>query len=65
VFAAGVIALVIFLILGKPSDARSYVHDEIARFRPTIRNGIGQIVGETLLLSGVVYIAHRLLKIRL
>jgi hypothetical protein len=63
--AAAVIAICPLLWLGPPSPAREYRQDEIARFSPTVRHGLVQLVGETLLLSGVVYASRRWLRIRL
>jgi hypothetical protein len=63
--AAGVIAILPYLWLGRPSISREYRQDEIARFSPTAGHGIVQLVGETLLLTGVVYVGRRWLRIRL
>lgn len=62
---AVVIAVCPYLWLGPPSPAREYRQDEIARFSPTGGHGIGQLLGETLLLCGVVYASRRWLRIRL
>jgi hypothetical protein len=63
--AGGVIAALFFLWLGPPSQAREYRQNEFARFAPTVVHGIVQLVGETLLLSCVVYVSRRWLRIRL
>jgi hypothetical protein len=63
--AAVVIAVVPYLWLGQPSIAREYGRNEFRRFAPTAGHGIGQLVGETLLLVGVVYVGRRWLRIRL
>jgi hypothetical protein len=63
--AAGVVAAYEFARLGLPSELRRYDHDEIARFRPTVAHGIGQLVGEALLLVIVAYAARRWFRVRL
>ena len=62
---SGVVAATLFVWLGPPSRAREYRKDEFARFAPTLRHGIVQLVGEALLLSGVAYAGRRWLRIRL
>jgi hypothetical protein len=63
--AAALIAAFPYLWLGRPSRAREYRQDEIARFSPTVVHGVVQLLGETLLLSGVVYVSRRWLRVRL
>jgi len=63
--AGGIVAALLFLCLGPPSHAREYRQNEFARFAPTAVHGIVQLVGEALLLSGVVYASRRWLRIRL
>ncbi len=65
ILATGLIALLLYGIIGNPSLARLYNHDEIARFNPDPGHGLVQLLGETLLLAMVVFIARRWLRIRL
>ncbi len=63
--SGGIVALVLFALLGLPSLSRLYQQDEIARFRPTVGHGIGQFAGESFLVGSVAYISHRWLRVRL
>jgi hypothetical protein len=65
ILAAGLIALVLYCIIGKPSITRLYNHNEIARFNPDLAHGVVQLMGETLLLAIIVFIARKWLRIRL
>ena len=59
------ISLVLYGIIGKPSFARLYNQNEIARFHPTLGHGIGQFFGEVLLVAIVAFIARKWLRVRL
>ena len=48
--AAGIIALILYYLLGRPSVSRLDTQDKIARFSPTVVHGIIQFVGELFLL---------------
>jgi hypothetical protein len=63
--AASLVSLVLYIIIGKPSIARLYTHNEIARFNPSLGHGIIQFFGETFLLALVAFIARKWLRIRL
>jgi hypothetical protein len=63
--ASGFVALVLYIIIGKPSLARVYSQNEIARFNPDLFHGIVQFLGETLLLAMVAFIGRKWLRIRL
>jgi hypothetical protein len=62
--AAGV-AWLAFLLVGAPSPARVYRQNEIAGFAPTAGHGLGQLLGEGLLLVLFAYAGRRWLRIRL
>jgi hypothetical protein len=62
---AGIIALTLYSLLGKPTISRLYFQDEIARFRPSPGHGIGQFAGEAFFIAIVAFVARRLLRIRL
>ncbi|MFI5185652.1 MAG: DUF4405 domain-containing protein [Chitinophagales bacterium] len=62
---AGVFAFSLYSLLGRPTVARLYIHDEIARFKPRLDHGIGQFAGEAFLIAIVAFIARRWLRIRL
>ena len=63
--AAAIIALALYGIVGKPSLARLYSENEIARFHPSIGHGIGQFLGEAFLLVVVAFVARKWLRVRL
>ena len=65
VLATGIISIMLYGIIGKPSLARLYNQNEIARFYPSFRYGIIQFLGETFLLVIVAFIARKWLRIRL
>jgi Domain of unknown function (DUF4405) len=65
ILAAGLVSLVLYSIIGKPSLTRVYNQNEIARFNPDLGHGIVQFLGETLLLAIVAFIARKWLRIRL
>ena len=65
IIAAGIVASVLYGILGQPSGERLYVQNEIARFKPTLGHGIVQILGETLLIALYVLVARKWLRIKL
>jgi hypothetical protein len=65
ILATGLISIVLYSIIGKPSLARLYTQNEIARFYPSFGHGIVQLLGETLLLVVVAFIARKWLRIRL
>jgi len=56
---------VLYSIIGEPSLARLYNHNEITRFDPSFVHGLIQFFGETFLLAIVVFIARKWLRIRL
>ena len=62
---AGAIALLLYLWVGPPSPARLYRQDEVARFSPTAGHGIGQLAGETVLLTCIAVVGRRWFRIRL
>ena len=64
-FATSLVAFVLYRIIGEPSIARLYGQNEIARFKPSLGHGIGQLFGEAFLLAIVVFIARKWLRIRL
>ena len=63
--AIGLISIVLYSIIGKPSLTRLYNHNEIARFYPSLGHGMVQFLGEAFLLAIVAFIARRWLRIRL
>jgi len=65
ILAAGVISVILYSIIGKPSLTRLYNHNEIARFYPTLGHGLVQFFGEAFLIVLVVFIARKWLRIRL
>jgi len=62
---AGIIAVILYYLLGRPSVTRLDTQDKIARFSPTLGHGIIQFVGEIFFISIVTYVARRWLKVRL
>ena len=65
ILAAGLVALVLYSIIGEPSLARLYSQNEIARFKPSLDHGLIQLLGEAFLLAIVAFIARKWLHIRL
>jgi len=63
--AAGIIALILYYLLGRPSVSRLDTQDKIARFSPTVVHGIIQFVGESFLISIVVYVARKWFRVKL
>ena len=61
----GLISIVLYSIIGKPSLTRLYNQNEIARFHPSIGHGVVQFFGEAFLLAIVAFIARKWLRIRL
>ena len=65
ILATGIISIMLYIIIGKPSLARLYNQNEIARFYPSLGHGIVQFLGEAFLLAIVAFIARKWLRIRL
>ncbi len=65
ILATGLISIVLYSILGKPSLARLHSQNEIARFTPSLDHGLIQFFGEAFLLAVVAFIARKWLRIRL
>jgi len=65
ILATGLITIVLYSIIGKPSLTRLYSQNEIARFYPSLGHGIVQFLGEAFLLAMVAFIARKWLRIRL
>jgi len=65
ILATGFVSLVWYSVIGKPSIARLYNHDEIARFHPSVGHGLVQFLGEAFLIAIVAFIARKWLRIRL
>ena len=65
ILAIGLISIVLYSIIGKPSLNRLYNQNEIARFYPSLGHGIVQFLGEAFLLFIVAFIARKWLRIRL
>jgi hypothetical protein len=65
IIAAGVVASVLYSMLGQPSLKRLYAQDEIARFKPSLGHGIGQFLGEAFLITLYAFVARKWLRIRL
>ncbi|MES2328034.1 MAG: DUF4405 domain-containing protein [Bacteroidota bacterium] len=63
--ATSLVAFILYKIIGEPSITRLYRQNEIARFNPDLGHGIIQLLGETLLLAIVAFIAIKWLRIRL
>lgn len=63
--ATGLVALILYGIVGEPSAKRIYSHGEVERFTPTIGHGFTQFAGEALLIAIYVFVARRWLRIRL
>jgi hypothetical protein len=63
--AAGAVAASAYAFLGRPSLAREYRQNEIARFTPTVGHGLGQFAGEAALLAAFAYVGRRWLRVRL
>jgi hypothetical protein len=64
-FATGIVAFILYGILGKPSLARLYNQNEMERFRPTFGHGIIQFLGEASLIALYVFVARKWLRMRL
>ena len=65
ILATGLVSFALYKIVGKPSMTRLYNHNEIARFNPSLVHGIVQLLGETILLAIVAFVARKWLRIRL
>ena len=65
ILATGLIAIVLYSLIGQPSLKRLYNENEIARFNPSLSHGIVQFLGEAFLLAIVAFIARKWLRIRL
>jgi len=65
ILAAGIVTLVLFSLIGKPSPARLYSQNEIARFHPSFGHGIVQFLGEALLILVVAFISRKWFRVRL
>jgi len=65
ILATGLVSLILYSIIGKPSLSRLYNQNEIARFNPSFSHGIVQFFGEAFLLAIVAFIARKWLRIRL
>jgi hypothetical protein len=65
ILATVIISITLYGIIGKPSLARLYYQNEIARFYPSFGHGIIQFLGEAFLLAIVAFIARKWLRIRL
>lgn len=63
--ASAIIATASVLILGKPTEARLHLGDEVARFSPNILRGAVQFLGESSLVAIVAYFGRRWLRLRL
>ena len=63
--AAGIVASVLYGLLGPPSLKRLYVQNEIARFKPRLGHGLGQFIGETFLIAIYAFVARKWLRIKL
>jgi len=63
--ATGFVSMVLYSIIGKPSRAKLYSQNEIARFYPSLGHGLVQFFGEAFLLIVVAFIARKWLRIRL
>jgi len=65
ILATGLVSLVWYSIIGKPSLTRLHNQNEIARFSPSLGHGTVQFLGETFLLVIVAFIGRKWLRIRL
>ena len=65
IFASAVIALILFSFFGKPSIERLLEQDEIARFSPSFRHGMVQLLGEAFLIGLYAFLARKILRLRL
>ena len=65
VTASAIIAAMLLVILGRPTEARLHVGDEVARFSPNLLRGAVQFLGESCLVAIVAYIGRRWLRVRL
>ncbi|HEV8272629.1 MAG TPA: DUF4405 domain-containing protein [Chitinophagaceae bacterium] len=65
ILATGLVSLILYSIVGKPSLSRLYSQNEIARFNPSFYHGMVQFLGEAFLLAVVAFIARKWLRIRL
>lgn len=65
IFAAGIVAVLLYSILGKPSLNRLYDQNEIARFTPAFGHGLIQFFGEAFLIAIYAFAARRWLRVRL
>ena len=63
--ATGLVSFGLYKIIGKPSITRLYNHNEIVRFTPSLVHGAVQLLGETILLVIVAFVARKWLRIRL
>lgn len=60
-----VIALVVYFLKGAPMQSHSVPWDAAARFKPKIIAGLVQYGGGAIVITILVYMAHRWLKLRL
>jgi len=65
ILATGLVALILYIIIGGVSLTRLYNQNEIERFTPTFGHGIGQFLGEALLITVVAFIGRKWLRMRL
>ena len=65
IVATGIVASVLYGILGQPSFKRSFSQDEVGRFKPSLGHGIVQILGETFLIALYAFVARKWLRIKL
>jgi hypothetical protein len=63
--AVAAVALGVLALLGPPTPARLYSQDEVARFTPSLGHGLGQLLGESLLLCLAAYVGRRWLRVRM
>jgi len=63
--ATSVVSILLYSLIGKPSLARLYNHNEIARFNPSLGHGLVQFLGEAFLVAIVAFTARRWLRIKL
>jgi len=65
IVAEGIVASLLYGVLGPPTLNRLYVQDEVSRFKPSLGHGIGQFFGEAFLIVLYAFIARKWLRIKL
>lgn len=63
--AASIVSFILIFLVGMPTTERLYHHSYIKEYMPTLKNGIGQFLGESFFVIVIAFIAHKWLRIKL